>query len=204
MMQRISIHDLRPLIDWLYFYHAWRTPADSDAGRDLRADAEARLDKWETDTEMDARAVQAFYAANRMIATPRQTDGQHLSVGDWVTDDWGLFACTISPKLQAEIERLTASHEDDYELLLLETLAARLAEAASEYLWRQLGWEGIRPAVGYPCLPDQRLIFEMARLLPYDEVGITLTCNGAMYPPASVSGLYIHHPDAHYFTIRDL
>lgn len=204
-MQRIAIADIRPLIDWMYFYHAWRTPEDSDAGRDLRADAEARLDSWEQDSEMATRAVQVFCPAELMPETPRQTQEPFLAVSDWVKGthgEFGLFACTISEKLQGQIEALNESHADDYELILLETLASRLAEATSEYLWQQLGWVGIRPAVGYPCLPEQSLIFEMEKLLPFQEVGISLTCNGAMYPPASVSGFYINHPDAHYFTIR--
>lgn len=200
-MIRIPIAALRPLIDWLYFYHAWRTPEDSEAGRELRADAEAKLDLWATDPEMATRAVQAFYPAERMPQTPRQSGVNGLAVSDWVTDEFGLFACTVSDKLQRQIEELNLSHADDYELILLQSLASRLAEATSEYLWRQLRWHGIRPAVGYPCLPEQQLIFRMAELLDFAEAGISLTENGGMYPPASVSGFYIQHPDAHYFTI---
>lgn len=208
-MQHLPLTTIRPYIDWLYFYHAWRTPADSEAGRDLRSDAEERLNRWEHDPAMATRAIQAFYPADSLFPTPRQPYPPFLSVGDWVTNNpsgsgiFGLFACTISEKMQEEIERLTRTHEDDYELLLTETLASRLAEATSEYLWKQLGWQGIRPAVGYPCLPEQKLIFKMAEMLNFAEVGIRLTENGAMYPPASVSGLYIQHPDAHYFTIRN-
>lgn len=201
-MIRIPIQLIRPLIDWTYFYHAWRTPENSDAGRELRLDAEAKLDLWIHDPEMDTRAIQAFYPPSKMPTTPRQTTGNKLAISDWVTSEFGLFACTISAKLQDQIEQLSTSHADDYELLLLQTLASRLAEATSEYLWQQLGWEGIRPAVGYPCLPEQRLIFQMAQLLDFSQVGISITENGAMYPPASVSGFYIHHPSAHYFTIR--
>jgi 5-methyltetrahydrofolate--homocysteine methyltransferase len=66
----------------------------------------------------------------------------------------------------------------------------------------QAAYQGIRPAVGYPSLPDQRTIFPLADLLGVDEIGITLTENGAMYPQASVCGLYIASPHARYFVIK--
>ena len=62
-------------------------------------------------------------------------------------------------------------------------------------------FRGIRPAVGYPSLPEQRRIFDVARLLRLDEVGIRLTENGAMYPQSSVCGLYLAHPRASYFAV---
>ena len=61
--------------------------------------------------------------------------------------------------------------------------------------------QGIRPAVGYPSLPDQSIIFEIDRLLHLNEFGITLTPNGAMTPHASVCGMMIAHPQACYFSI---
>ena len=62
-------------------------------------------------------------------------------------------------------------------------------------------YKGIRPAVGYPSLPDQSIIFELDKLLNYNKSGISLTENGAMYPNASVSGLYFAHPLSRYFMI---
>ena len=61
--------------------------------------------------------------------------------------------------------------------------------------------QGIRPAVGYPSLPDQSIIFTFDRLLHVDEIGITLTPNGAMTPHASVCGMMIAHPQARYFAV---
>ena len=94
----------------------------------------------------------------------------------------------------------------DYDVLLLQTVGDRLAEAASEYLSQKLNaenqWSGIRPAVGYPSLPDQKTIFLLARMIDYEAIGISLTENGAMYPQASVSGLYIPYPDAEYFSVK--
>jgi 5-methyltetrahydrofolate--homocysteine methyltransferase len=63
-------------------------------------------------------------------------------------------------------------------------------------------YRGIRPAVGYPSLPDQRTIFPIAELLDVEQIGISLTENGAMYPQASVCGLYLASPHARYFIIE--
>ena len=62
-------------------------------------------------------------------------------------------------------------------------------------------YQGIRPAVGYPSLPDQLLNFELDKLLDLSQIGIQLTENGAMAPTASVSGFYLAHPQSEYFMI---
>jgi 5-methyltetrahydrofolate--homocysteine methyltransferase len=141
-----------------------------------------------------------------ILPTPRQNlpEGTCRSLCDYVSPDGndhiGLFAATVS---QAFIDRLeTLKREQgntDYDALLMQTLGDRLVEAASEWMHRRLDWPGIRPAVGYSCLPDQKAIFQLARLIDFSSVGITLTENGAMYPQASVCGLYIGHPQAEYF-----
>ena len=62
-------------------------------------------------------------------------------------------------------------------------------------------YKGIRPAVGYPSLPDQSIIFTLDPLVRFNDIGITLTENGAMFPNASVCGLYFAHPQSKYFMI---
>ena len=145
---------------------------------------------------------------NRVVTlpTPRQNfpEGICKSLCDYVSplggDHIGLFAATVS---QTFIDRLEAIKQQqgnsDYDALLLQTLGDRLVEAASEYLHRQIHWSGIRPAIGYPCLPDQKAIFRLAEMIDFSSIGITLTENGAMYPQASVCGLYIGHPQSEYF-----
>jgi 5-methyltetrahydrofolate--homocysteine methyltransferase len=61
---------------------------------------------------------------------------------------------------------------------------------------------GIRPAIGYPSLPDQRLMHLLDQSLHLADIGVTLTDNGAMSPSSTVSGIYIAHPDARYFSVR--
>ena len=62
-------------------------------------------------------------------------------------------------------------------------------------------FQGIRPAVGYPSLPDVSLNFLLDQLLGFSQIGIRLTESGAMRPHASVSGLMLAHPKSRYFSI---
>lgn len=139
-----------------------------------------------------------------------------LSLADYVAendDHAGVFAVTTSPALRDAIAR-EQMDGDDYRFLLIRTLADRLVEAGAEYLHRVTTGGpadsghaapppavGIRPAVGYPSMPDQRLIFDLAALVGAADLGITLTENGAMLPQASVMGLHILDPRARYFLI---
>ena len=62
-------------------------------------------------------------------------------------------------------------------------------------------FQGIRPAVGYPSLPDTSLNFVLNDILDMKQIGIRLTESGAMKPHASVSGMMISNPKAKYFSI---
>lgn len=163
-----------------------------------------------------------------VIPTKRQdkpgSDGRRLSLADFVApegchDHIGVFAVTSCKDFVSELEKLKAGN-DDYNSILMQALGDRLAEAASEYLHEQVRkriwgyspdenltlkqmysakYQGIRPAVGYPSLPDVRLMSTVSDLLDLDTLGITLTENGAMYPQSSVCGLYIASPESRYF-----
>lgn len=133
-----------------------------------------------------------------------------------IKDRIGLFATSVD----ANMENLFL--DDNYHHLLVQTLADRLAEATAEKIhetvrkdiWayapdedlsiRQLHneeFQGIRPAVGYPSLPDQSVNFLLDELLDMQQIGIQLTENGMMQPHASVSGLMFAHPSSRYFSI---
>jgi cobalamin-dependent methionine synthase I len=133
-----------------------------------------------------------------------------------ITDKIGAFATTVD----AEMERLYA--EDDYKRMLVQTLSDRLAEATAEKLHEDVRkklwgyapdenlsvkdlhnekYQGIRPAVGYPSLPDQSINFLLDELLDMKQIGISLTENGMMKPHASVCGLMFAHPASRYFSI---
>jgi 5-methyltetrahydrofolate--homocysteine methyltransferase len=106
---------------------------------------------------------------------------------------------------------------------LVKSLADRLAEAAAEWLhqfvrrqWyaasEQLTndelireqYQGIRPAFGYPACPDHTLKGPLFELLGASDIGMGLTESFAMTPPASVSGLYLGHPESRYFGVGKL
>ena len=112
--------------------------------------------------------------------------------------------------------------KDPYKHLLVQPLSDRLAEAATEkmheYVRKEVWgyakeenltipellvekYQGIRPAVGYPSLPDQSINFLLNELLDMRQIGISLTENGAMYPHASVCGLMFAHPASEYFSV---
>lgn len=234
VLPAIPVSKLIPLIDWLYFYWPWRVKEDSEEGKKLRADAEQLLREMAEDEAYAVQSVQAFYPAEGLddriritlrrndhepdcpccnqtldLPTPRQQkqNGTCLSLCDYVHGYVGAFACTMSARFVERLEQLKAERGgSDYDVLLLQTVGDRLAEAASEYLSRQLkeenGWGGIRPAVGYPSLPDQKCIFLLDKMINFHSIGIRLTENGAMYPQASVSGLYISYPEAEYFDAK--
>lgn len=133
-----------------------------------------------------------------------------------IPDTIGLFASSISEETEGYYK------DDPYKHLLVQTLTDRLAEAATEKMHehvRKEAWgyapdealsipellienyQGIRPAVGYPSLPDQSVNFILDELLDMKRIGITLTENGAMHPHASVCGLMLAHPASRYFAV---
>ncbi len=159
----------------------------------------------------------------RQQATKANPGEPYLCLSDFVrplssgiTDRVGVFATTVD----AEMEQLSAG--DDYKRMLVQTLADRLAEAAAEKLHEEVRkkiwgyapeenlsvkdlhnerYDGIRPAVGYPSLPDHSVNFLLNDLLDMEQIGISLTENGMMRPHASVSGLMFAHPAARYFSV---
>ena len=133
--------------------------------------------------------------------------------GGQAVDCVGLFATSVS---------LPTSTDDPYRELMLQTLSDRLAEAAVERLHRYVrreawgyapdeqldakslfaeAYQGRRPAVGYPSLPDQSLIFLMDRLIDFGHIGVYLTENGMMQPAAAVAGLMLGHPAVRHFAV---
>ena len=133
-------------------------------------------------------------------------DGNNLSLADFLlpekenrTDYLGAFATSVAGA--EEIAKEYAAQNDDYSALLIQSISDRIAEAAAEWLHLQVRchfwgyaenealskeeilkehYRGIRPAVGYPSLPDLSLIFDLNKLLNLSEIGISLTENGAM------------------------
>ena len=138
--------------------------------------------------------------------------------GDYV----GAFAVTAGLGLDELCARFEAEH-DDYRSIMAKALADRLAEAFAEYLhevarreWYETGeklsseqlieerFRGIRPAFGYPACPDHSEKAKLFELLGAEDAGISLTESFAMTPAAAVSGIYLAHPLARYFSVGRL
>jgi len=137
-----------------------------------------------------------------------------------VPDYIGAFAVTAGIGVDQLAKKLEADG-NDYDAIMVKALADRLAEAFAEYLHAQARrdwgygaeerltnddlieekYRGIRPAFGYPACPDHSEKKALFRLLDAKAVGIELTESCAMWPAASVSGIYLSHPQARYFNI---
>jgi len=134
-------------------------------------------------------------------------------------DSIGAFVVTIAGATQ--LAQRYENKLDDYSSIMVKGLADRLAEAYAELLharvrkeWgygqdeqltmedlRRERFRGIRPAPGYPACPDHSELRKIFDLLQPFSIGVSLTENCAMIPPASVCGLYFAHPQARYFSL---
>ena len=261
MIQTYDISQLRPYINWPYFFFAWQVKDPSEKER-LRQESEVFLDTLEgnyhahalfllLDAYSDGDDIIVFRGMRNeecgmwneecgmRIPCLRQQQGEppYLCLADFIcpinkshstfhiphstfhiphSTKIGLFATSVDMGLETDFA------SDAYQKMLAQLLADRLAEAAAERVHEQVRkefwgyakdeqltisemliekFQGIRPAVGYPSLPDASLNFILDDLLDMKQIGIRLTESGAMKPHASVSGLMLAHPKAHYFSI---
>ncbi len=161
--------------------------------------------QWEREGQSKFRSLADYIA-------PRETG---------IADHIGAFAVTAGSGTENLVKRFKTDH-DDYNAIMAEALADRLAEAFAEMLHERVRHEwghgrnenlskaelidekycGIRPAAGYPSCPDHTEKGTLWKLLDVEnEAGIRLTESYAMWPAASVSGLYFSHPRATYFAV---
>jgi len=223
-----------------------------EQARALFADAQAMLDKLISEKLITASATLGFWPANRngsddidlftdesrseVLATLHHLRQQmdkpngepNLCLADYVAppgaaaDYVGAFCVTTGHGVDALSEQYLAEH-DDYNSILLKSLADRLAESFAEYLHRWVRTElwgyapeealsnedlvreryrGIRPAPGYPACPDHTEKATLFELLQAPATcGVTLSDNYAMSPASAVSGFYFAHPEARYFAV---
>ena len=214
----------------------------------LYNDAQGLLGQIVKENWLEARAVIGFWPAQSngkdtvVVKGPagdvhleflrqqiRKTAGQpNISLSDYIApaetglaDHLGAFVTTIAG-IEPLIKRFEAAH-DDYNKIMLQALADRLAEAFTELLHERVRKEwwgyvsdehlsneqlihekylGIRPAPGYPACPDhteKRKLF--ALLDAHRQIRVELTESLAMYPASTVSGWYFAHPESKYFGV---
>jgi 5-methyltetrahydrofolate--homocysteine methyltransferase len=221
--------------------------------RELFQDAQVMLKRIVDEKLLTAKAVVGFWPASRSgtdditvyadesrsepIATlhhlrqqTEKPDGKrNVSLADYVApagsgvaDYIGGFCVTTGHGVEELAAEFLAQH-DDYNSILLKSLADRLAESFAEYLHRMVRTElwgyapdealsvseliqehyrGIRPAPGYPACPDHTEKATLFRLLDATKAcDVTLSESYAMSPPSSVSGFYFSHPESRYFAV---
>lgn len=243
----VPLEELAELIDWTPFFVVWQMKGaypkvlEKPEARELFEEAQAILKRLITEKVLQARAVFGVFPAHsegddihvgsHVLPMLRQQDRRsngkpNFSLADFVaplkqSDSMGLFAVSAGFGCDEEAKRFEAAH-DDYHAIMVRALADRLAEAAAEWVHRQirLQWglekpddfsladllkdrySGIRPAPGYPACPDHETKKTIWELLDVENrVGIKLLDSGSMLPAASVSGMVFHHPQSRYFAI---
>ena len=219
--------------------------------RQLFEDAKALLDAIIERKLLTARGVYGFFAANTVdddvelysdsgratvlervhfLRQQANREGSEpcRSLADFIApketglpDSMGAFAVTSGIGLKQLVESFKAEH-DDYNAIMAEAIADRLAEAFAECLHQRVReqwgygkgeklnqddlihekYRGIRPAPGYPACPDHTEKGILWRLLDVEKnTGIQLTESFAMWPGSSVSGFYFAHPESRYFLL---
>ncbi|MDP6931186.1 MAG: methionine synthase [Planctomycetota bacterium] len=260
VLDHFPIEELRPFIDWTFFFSAWELkgrypkifdhPEYGQAARDLHDNASELLDQITDGDLVRARAVYGFWPANSdgddivlwadgnrsneilrlcMLRQQRTSSEEKptLSLADFVApietgihDFVGAFAVTAGLGAE-ELAHKFEEENDDYNSIMVKALADRLAEAFAERLHKRVRGEwhtadtagttaddlvkekyrGIRPAFGYPACPDHSEKKKLFSLLGAEAIGMGMTEHFAMTPAASVSGIYLSHPKARYFTV---
>ena len=244
--------EIADYIDWKPFFIAWELHGnfpqiltDEVVGKqatDLYNDAKLLLNQIIAEKWLNARAVVGFWKAEKtapdtvlvndalelqfLRQQAKKAAGQpNLSLADFIcpngADYLGAFSVTIEG-IEPHIKKFE-TEQDDYNKIMLQALADRLAEAFAELLHKQTrteywGYEkneqltntqlikeeytGIRPAPGYPACPDHTEKYKLFELLGGQETtGIFLTESLAMYPASSVCGWYFAHPQSKYFGV---
>jgi 5-methyltetrahydrofolate--homocysteine methyltransferase len=177
--------------------------------------------------ETRAQSLATFFTLRQQLA--RRDGRANVALSDFVApegsgkaDYIGGFVVTVGAEEDAVARRFERAN-DDYSAIMAKALADRLAEALAERMHERVrrefwayaadealsneerldeAYRGIRPAPGYPAQPDHTEKATLFRLLDAERaIGVRLTESFAMWPGSSVSGLYLAHPEAHYFGV---
>jgi 5-methyltetrahydrofolate--homocysteine methyltransferase len=226
-------------------------PEQGEQARQLFTDANALLDRIIAKNLITARGVYGFFPAsgvgddielyadgtrtkvlerfhflrqqaNREGSEPCRSLADFIAPKEICLDDYiGAFAVTTGIGLKELCDRFRADN-DDYNAIMAEAVADRLAEAFAECLHKRVRdewgygceenlsyadliqekYRGIRPAAGYPACPDHTEKGPLWHLLDVQaNTGMLITESFAMWPGSSVSGLYFAHPESRYFSL---
>ncbi|RZR42575.1 methionine synthase [Vibrio vulnificus] len=180
----------------------------------------------------DESRTQVAKVLHNLRQQTEKPKGANYCLSDYVApkesgkNDWiGAFAVTGGVN-ERELADQFKAQGDDYNAIMIQAVADRLAEAFAEYLHERVRkeiwgyaadenlsneelirekYQGIRPAPGYPACPEHTEKGPLWELLNVEEtIGMSLTSSYAMWPGASVSGWYFSHPDSRYFAIAQI
>ena len=249
----VSVNELVDYIDWTFFFFAWKItgrypevlkdPVKGEEAKKLLKDAKDLIARIINEKLLTAEALAGIFQVEKegddIRVFQKDTDkpvwfrflrnqeekepGQrNLCLSDFVADKGdhaGAFIVTVrvTDNLPPEIKG------DDYLNIMLRILADRFAEAAAEWLHKEIRkkywgyaahenlspdemfkgkYQGIRPAPGYPACPDhsgKKVIFDLLKAT--ETIGVTLTESCAMVPPSSVCGYILANKDSSYFNV---
>ena len=203
----IGLENLEPLINWDMLIHALKSKGTNQEKKVLD-ECKLALEKMK---EKNIKAKCAFGIFNlfkdedtlivsgekdyELPMVRSQIGNETISIADFFSreDHIGAFVITV-PEVYGN---------DEYESVIYQLLGTRLAEAASEWMEKYVNdniWRvSIRPAIGYPSIPDHSMKKEIFKLVDGNETGAKLTKSYAMTPLSSVCGLYISNPNSFYF-----
>ena len=181
---------------------------------------EAKQDGDDVVLSENGKKVETFHFLRQQSKKTKN----NLCLSDYISpikDYMGAFVCTAGLDIENQLS-VFEKDLDDYNNILLKSLADRLAEALTEYMHEKVRKEiwgysssenyrndelikeeynGIRPAPGYTACPDHTEKLKIFKLLNAEEIGVSLTESMAMYPNATVSGYYFSHPNSKYFSV---
>ena len=247
-----NISDVIPYIDWTPFFISWemkgKYPAIledqkyGESAQKLFEDANEMLQKIQDKNWLKLKSIVGIWEAKKesddvvllgngekietfnFLRQQAKKTKNNLCLADYISeknDFIGAFVCTAGLEIEKQLE-IFKNDLDDYNSILLKSLADRLVEALTEYMHEKVRaeiwgyssnenyqnddlikekYDGIRPAPGYTACPDHIEKLKIFKLLDAEKIGVSLTESMAMYPNATVSGYYFSHPESKYFSV---
>jgi len=208
-MKNILTDEIISLIDWNEFFRFWKFKEKfpevlqnneakilvDDANKMLKTCkncGEAKIEWFPARSENDNIIINEKYIVRCFRQQTKKNDGSpYYCLADFVEDKIGLFAITAGDNFE--------KNDDVYNSLLRESVSQRLVEALSQFYQKKNN--ALAFAIGYPSLPDLRIMKVADEILDLKSIGITLNESCMMSPVSSVCGFYIMHPKARYFTV---
>ncbi|ERT68252.1 methionine synthase [Cetobacterium somerae] len=197
---KITLDKILPYIDWSIFLATLKVKKTQEESKILK-EAYSILDYWLL-KEIHVKAVYKIYSTtknsdtldidNRKIPLIRNQGDTNESLSDYIeTNDYvGAFVASIKP----------LNEENIFEQLLANTIIEGASSYLQEYISKNNWNINIRPAIGYPCLPDHSIKKDIFEIINGEETGASLSSNFAMTPSSTICGIYIGNPKSEYIS----